>query len=286
MGTVRYTTVNGEVIAEKRNGVRSLYVPDPLGSTAALLDNTQTKTDTFEYWPYGEVRTRTGTNVTPFQFVGTQGYYRDSNSRMYVRARMLDAPLGRWMTQDPIGFDGDDTNLYRYSQNNVTTFIDPSGNKPPGYPGYRLCKRLHPGGTICSDEQWNKCLRKCHGINNVKYCCNNPRLRNNDPCVCLSGIPHPMRPGTGVDYPTNCPNSGFGPSSGYRPTPPLQPPDTIPGGNSMDLNPRDEDMMRYFTDPPQQDVGPRYPRPSSPYPGYPYPGPGAGGGPNYPGMPR
>ena len=86
MGTVRYTTVNGEIIAEKRNGVRSLYVPDPLGSTVALLDNTQTKTDTFEYWPYGEVRTRTGAIATPFQFVGTLGYRQDSISRTYVRA--------------------------------------------------------------------------------------------------------------------------------------------------------------------------------------------------------
>ena len=41
MGTVRYTVIDGEVIAEKRNGVRSLYVPDPLGSTVALVDNTQ-----------------------------------------------------------------------------------------------------------------------------------------------------------------------------------------------------------------------------------------------------
>ncbi len=30
MGIARYTTVNGEIIAEKRNGVRSLYVPDAL----------------------------------------------------------------------------------------------------------------------------------------------------------------------------------------------------------------------------------------------------------------
>ena len=44
---VRYTTVNGRVIAEKRNGVRSYYVADALGSTVALLDNTQSKTDTF-----------------------------------------------------------------------------------------------------------------------------------------------------------------------------------------------------------------------------------------------
>ena len=68
MGTVRYTTVNGEIIAEKRNGVRRLYVPDPLGSTVALLDNTQAQTDTFSYWPYGEEKSRTGTTPTPFRF--------------------------------------------------------------------------------------------------------------------------------------------------------------------------------------------------------------------------
>src|SRR5438046_8296858 len=89
MPTVRYTTVNGEVIAEKRAGVRRLYLPDPLGSTVALLDNTQAQTDTFTYWPYGEERVRTGTTPTPFRFVGTAGYYRDSPTRAYVRARSL-----------------------------------------------------------------------------------------------------------------------------------------------------------------------------------------------------
>ena len=115
MGTVRYTTVNGEIIAEKRNGVRSLYVPDPLGSTVALLDNTQTKTDTFEYWPYGEVRTRTGTTATPFQFDRTLGYHQDSGSRTYARARTLNTTQGRWMTQDPIGFrpDSDECKYFK-----------------------------------------------------------------------------------------------------------------------------------------------------------------------------
>ena len=89
MPTVRYTTVNGEVIAEKRAGVRRLLVPDPLGSTVALLDNTQTQTDTVSYWPYGEERARTGTTATPFRFVGAAGYRRDSPSKTYVRARSL-----------------------------------------------------------------------------------------------------------------------------------------------------------------------------------------------------
>src|SRR5437762_7180134 len=99
MGTVRYTTVSGEIIAEKRAGVRRLYVPDALGSTVALLDNTQTQTDTFSYWPYGEERLRTGTTPTPFRFVGTHGCYRDSPSRTYMRARHLDRARGRWLTR-------------------------------------------------------------------------------------------------------------------------------------------------------------------------------------------
>src|SRR5437763_6382912 len=100
---VRYTVVDGEVVSENRNGVKRDYVPDPLGSTVALLDNTQAQTDTFTYWPYGEVKTRTGTTDTPFQFVGTWGYYRDSTTKTYVRARYLNTAVARWLTNDPVG---------------------------------------------------------------------------------------------------------------------------------------------------------------------------------------
>ena len=123
----RYTVVDGEVIAEKRSGVRHQLVPDPLGSTIALLDNTQTQTDTFTYWPYGEEQSRTGTTATPLRFVGTLGYYRDSSTKTYVRARYLSTQQGRWLTQDPIGFDSGDFNLYRYVGGRPTVAIDPSG---------------------------------------------------------------------------------------------------------------------------------------------------------------
>ena len=61
----RYTVVDGEVIAQKRDGVRHLLVPDAQGSTVALMGSSSTITDTFEYWPYGEVRTRTGSTTMP-----------------------------------------------------------------------------------------------------------------------------------------------------------------------------------------------------------------------------
>jgi RHS repeat-associated protein len=129
---VFYTVLDGEILHENRAGVKRDYVPGPLGSTVALLDNTQAQTDTFTYWPYGEVKTRTGTTATPFQFVGTLGYYRDSTGRNYVRARVQRTDLTRWQTEDPIGFKGGDWNLYRYVKDNPVTAQDSTGlfNKP------------------------------------------------------------------------------------------------------------------------------------------------------------
>lgn len=138
MAVVNYTVANGEIIAETRGGVRSLYTPDPLGSTVALYDSTQTKTDSWVYWPFGEVKTRTGTTATPFQYVGTMGYRQDSSSRTYVRARELDVDKGRWMTEDPIGFRGMDWNLYRYVTSNPTSSVDPYGLQ-----GHTDCQRDH-----------------------------------------------------------------------------------------------------------------------------------------------
>jgi RHS repeat-associated protein len=127
MPTVTYTVLDGEIVSENRDGVERDYLPDPLGSTVALLDNTQAKTDTFEYWPYGEERSRTGTTPTAIRYVGARGYHRDSTSKNYVRARHLDAAKGRWITPDPISFRRADPNLYPYAKLNPTTISDPTG---------------------------------------------------------------------------------------------------------------------------------------------------------------
>jgi RHS repeat-associated protein len=45
----------------------------------------------------------------------------------YNRARYYDANTGRWMSQDPLGFDAGDSNLYRYVSNQPAVETDPSG---------------------------------------------------------------------------------------------------------------------------------------------------------------
>jgi RHS repeat-associated protein len=45
----------------------------------------------------------------------------------YYRARFYDPTLGRFISQDPLGFAGGDINLYRYLVNNPLTATDPFG---------------------------------------------------------------------------------------------------------------------------------------------------------------
>jgi RHS repeat-associated protein len=128
MGTVRYTVLNGEVIAEKRDGVRLEYIPDPLGSTVALVGSQQNVTDTFSYWPYGEEASRTGVTPTPFLFIGTLGYYFDTVLGMaYVRLRYLYTVMARWLTADPLQSSLGDINFYAYVKGRVLSFVDLMG---------------------------------------------------------------------------------------------------------------------------------------------------------------
>ncbi len=88
MAVTNYMTFGGMIVHENRGGVQRDCVPDTLGFTAALVDTTQTITDRWEYWPYGEVAQRTGTRPAPFTFVRTLGYFRDLlDTLIYVRAR-------------------------------------------------------------------------------------------------------------------------------------------------------------------------------------------------------
>jgi hypothetical protein len=93
--SVTYTNFCGEIVSENRGGTISYYVPDTLGSTVALTDTSGAITDTWTYWPYGEIQSRTGTTATPFTFVGVLGYFQDLlNSVAYVSCKAPKTSFG------------------------------------------------------------------------------------------------------------------------------------------------------------------------------------------------
>lgn len=166
---VVYTNFGGQIVSENRNGVKRDYIPDTLGNTIALIDESQNVTDTWEYWPYGEVKSHNGPSTTPFTFVGTQGYYSNSDRPIYVRARYYEASIGQWLTVDQVW---PYEKAYEYAGNQPTKITDPSGN----WPGYgKYCgPRNGPGKPIDDLDRCclahDNCLKTWkEWINPVKY---------------------------------------------------------------------------------------------------------------------
>src|SRR5262249_57878356 len=122
-------------------GQSTYYEYDALGSTDALVNDAQTATDRYRYRAFGMATQYQGSSANDFTFVGQQGYFSDPEiSLYYVRARYYDYAIGRWLSEDPLGFQGDgadsrwefttgsdDANLYTYSGNNPTNLVDASG---------------------------------------------------------------------------------------------------------------------------------------------------------------
>jgi RHS repeat-associated protein len=122
--SVTYTTINGEIVSENRGGVIRDYVSDTNGNTVALLDESGNVTDTFTYWPFGEIQSHVGTSTTPFTFGGVLGCYSDSWGGIYMRAREYVPQLARWLTVDPLW---PDQLPYAYAGNSPVTQTDPTG---------------------------------------------------------------------------------------------------------------------------------------------------------------
>ena len=63
-------------------------------------------------------------NAGQRQFTGRES---DGTGLYFYRARYYDPAIGRFISEDPIGFDGGDVNLYAYVANDPVNLIDPSG---------------------------------------------------------------------------------------------------------------------------------------------------------------
>ena len=62
---------------------------------------------------------------TRYQFTGRE--FDSFTGLQFSRARFYDPKLGRFISEDPIGFAGGDVNLYGYVWNDPLHFVDPDG---------------------------------------------------------------------------------------------------------------------------------------------------------------
>ncbi len=79
------------------------------------------------YDSFGRVVDQIEATPQPFTFVGAEGVQAEPNRLYYMRARYYDPWTGRFISEDPKGFDGGDENLYVYVGNQPINRTDPSG---------------------------------------------------------------------------------------------------------------------------------------------------------------
>jgi RHS repeat-associated protein len=122
LAMARDTNADGQLGAAER----FFYHTDHLGSVRLLTDAAGAVANRYDYDAFGNWEdTSYETIANPFGFTARE---RDAESGlMFYRARYYDPKIGRFISEDPIGFEASDANLYRYVFNNPVTFIDPSG---------------------------------------------------------------------------------------------------------------------------------------------------------------
>jgi RHS repeat-associated protein len=75
-------------------------------------------------WGYGAT---SNTGYIDEAFIFTGRFYDHETGLQNNLNRWYNPAIGRWMSEDPIGFNGDTSNLYRYVGNAPTNYTDPEG---------------------------------------------------------------------------------------------------------------------------------------------------------------
>ena len=112
-------------LGEVKGGVAKGYVTDHLGSVL----NSDVAGASNQFGLFGEVENNPTISSTssPVMYGFTGREWDAESATNYHRARNYQPETGRWLSQDPIGLNGDHKNLYRYSGNSPVVNYDRNG---------------------------------------------------------------------------------------------------------------------------------------------------------------
>ena len=100
---------------------------DRLGSTRDVLDGSGALVDALAYDGFGKIKAGEIDSTYRGGYAWTGREIDVETDLQWNHARWYDAKIGKWISQDPLGLDAGDNNLYRYVNNRATYATDPSG---------------------------------------------------------------------------------------------------------------------------------------------------------------
>jgi RHS repeat-associated protein len=114
-----------ERFARTHSGGTQWFVADGAESVVALADSAGVMTAQYAYEPFGRTTSQGNASTNTFSYTGRE-QVSASESLLYYRARFYSAMYQRFISEDPIEFEGG-LNLYAYVHNDPISFTDPYG---------------------------------------------------------------------------------------------------------------------------------------------------------------
>jgi RHS repeat-associated protein len=109
------------------------YLTDHLGTVrdvAAYSGGVTTIANHIAFDSFGRRASETDTALGDFDLGFTGKWLDRATGLQWNQNRWYNPSIQRWMSEDPIGFEGGDANLSRYVGNEATKYVDPSGLSP------------------------------------------------------------------------------------------------------------------------------------------------------------
>jgi RHS repeat-associated protein len=131
---------------------------DHLNTVRDIVKSDGTIDSHLEYNSFGKIISATKNDLS-LQFAYTGKLTDKASELQWNINRWYDAKVGRWVSEDPIGFKGGDGNLYRYVRNLILERVDILGLTASG-----ICKDKCTVGDRANIEQITFTLRRLHGL--------------------------------------------------------------------------------------------------------------------------
>jgi RHS repeat-associated protein len=116
-----------EPLAMLRGGATNYYQADGLGSITSLSNSAGALAQGYTFDSFGKQTSSSGSLTNPFHYTARE--FDTETNLYYYRARYYDANPGRFISEDPLGWDVG-PNYYAYVDNSPLVLDDPSGQAP------------------------------------------------------------------------------------------------------------------------------------------------------------
>nr|WP_275690422.1 RHS repeat-associated core domain-containing protein [Luteibacter yeojuensis] len=199
--------LNGEGLDQRFSELSSSgekdFLTDELNTVLAITDESQSLVERYSYDAFGLPSGMESQNW--YRFTGREW---EGDGIYFYRARYYSAAMGRFISEDPMRFEGDGPNFYSYVGNVPTMLSDPTGLCPGGGDWWPFAKKREPTGEINPQppkcplpmpneplkpkgkgapgchaamlEKIVKCSKKCPGIVDRASCIEEWRFREPD----------------------------------------------------------------------------------------------------------